>query len=514
MSEEENVAISLKVLAEILGQTVDLKEPPKDAWPAVDSEPTSASGEHANEEETLRDEPTDIWGDGRLGSSRRGSSNSQTWHEAPAPQMHKKEEPSPSKAMKLSQVLDYSTFQVGEPVAEEVCFCSWNLVLGYPERYIGKANKPRVRPFFDKILEGRVWDFFYIHDVSAPQDKPQLLVPTVQLEEFLYFINEQLDISLKIPDGVNQDRFYIKFGQGQTPRPRYLQRCRDKKTLNVETWPQMDPDDMVSFKAARNRDRALWTTAFSLVQTKLPSKKQETKWKSLQKRKHREAMLNATHHLLGLDKQGGENVVFVCIDVEAIEVSPKPISEIGIAILDTGEIMDVPHASDGSSWWPMIKSFHLRVKEYAGLVNRLYVQGCPDHFDFGKSTFPAEADILEAIMEILNPYIEAERDLVFVGHDFKHDEQYLASLGLRVASLMRQRSTIDTQTMHQAWSGRDNGCGLRGVLGDLELDSKHLHNAGNDAVYTLRAMIGLAIRPPRRADAAAAESTEEPNAED
>jgi DNA polymerase III alpha subunit (gram-positive type) len=112
-----------------------------------------------------------------------------------------------------------------------------------------------------------------------------------------------------------------------------------------------------------------------------------------------------------------------------------------------------------------------------------------------KSTFPVEADLLEAIMEILNPYIEAERDLVFVGHDFKHDEQYLASLGLRVASLMRQRETIDTQAMHQAWSGRDNGCGLRGVLGDLELESKHLHNAGNDAVYTLRAMIGLSIKP-------------------
>jgi hypothetical protein len=144
MSEEENVAISLKVLAEILGQTVDFKEPPQGEQPTTDLGSKSSSGNAVNKEEAWQDDPDDRWGVGILGSSRRRNSNTRAWHTNPSPEQEKKEGPGVCEPKKLSQALDYSTFHIGEPVAEDVCFCSWNLVVGYPERYIGKASKPRV----------------------------------------------------------------------------------------------------------------------------------------------------------------------------------------------------------------------------------------------------------------------------------------------------------------------------------------------------------------------------------
>jgi hypothetical protein len=52
---------------------------------------------------------------------------------------------------------------------------------------------------------------------------------------------------------------------------------------------------------------------------------------------------------------------------------------------------------------------------------------------------------------------------------------------------------LDSQVLHQAWQDSDSKRSLSTVLNDLEFRHTHLHNAGNDAVYTLRAVIGLAI---------------------
>jgi hypothetical protein len=62
---------------------------------------------------------------------------------------------------------------------------------------------------------------------------------------------------------------------------------------------------------------------------------------------------------------------------------------------------------------------------------------------------------------------------------------------------------LDTKDIHQAWKERESGKGLVSVLNDLSIRSKHLHNAGNDAVFTLRALIGVAIEEIREKEAKA-----------
>lgn len=41
--------------------------------------------------------------------------------------------------------LDCSNFITGEPAEETIDFCSWRVIQTYPDYFIGKANRPRVR---------------------------------------------------------------------------------------------------------------------------------------------------------------------------------------------------------------------------------------------------------------------------------------------------------------------------------------------------------------------------------
>lgn len=85
-----------------------------------------------------------------------------------------------------------------------------------------------------------------------------------------------------------------------------------------------------------------------------------------------------------------------------------------------------------------------------------------------------------------------DRPIVIVGHDIEMDISYLKTLGVFIDT--DKYDIADTQTMHQNYRRRFQGAKLQDVLGDLQLTSRYLHNAGNDAVYTLRAMIALAFR--------------------
>jgi hypothetical protein len=85
-----------------------------------------------------------------------------------------------------------------------------------------------------------------------------------------------------------------------------------------------------------------------------------------------------------------------------------------------------------------------------------------------------------------------ERDIILVGHDVGSDDRYLASIGcnLDTKNIVHR---VDSKDLHQHLRSDDNGRGLSTVLADLGIDAFNLHNAGNDAVYTLQAAIACAI---------------------
>lgn len=77
------------------------------------------------------------------------------------------------------------------------------------------------------------------------------------------------------------------------------------------------------------------------------------------------------------------SVVFVCVDVEAYERSSKVITEIGIATLDTLDLIDLVPGEGGKNWMEKIRPRHFRINENKHYVNSDFVAGCADRFEFG-----------------------------------------------------------------------------------------------------------------------------------
>lgn len=145
---------------------------------------------------------------------------------------------------------------------------------------------------------------------------------------------------------------------------------------------------------------------------------------------------------------------------------------------------------------------HLRPIEHANFVNRRFVKGCPDRFNFGESTFIKLKDagrVLDRICCDPNRLHEARNfdieiadtqpNIALVGHDLRNDTEYIKRLNF-TPQHVEQR--LDTQVL--ARSSKKQSPGLSKLLAVLSIKAHNLHNAGNDAAYTLQALIGLAVQ--------------------
>ncbi|RCI14684.1 hypothetical protein L249_6438 [Ophiocordyceps polyrhachis-furcata BCC 54312] len=444
-------------------------------------------------------------------------------------QVHAKEEPrngkcKPTKSSARIQSsapepadpisIDCSALLVDDMVPCDVEFCPVPEILAYPHFFIGKGNRPRAKPFFDDYLGRQSWDIFWMYDPRGNHPPwPDIFLLTAQFEAFLRAINEELNTALTIPSGGNRKKFCRRFGGGGTPRPRFLLRSVDRYSLDKHSlgeipWPQPLQSDAEAFKKASTAAQDDFLSNLhpqGCDDGKNENKKDKTQKAKERSRKRalfRQSMMHQAQTFLGLRNPGSsDSVVFVCVDVEALEAPPHPVSEVGIAILDTNRLSGTPPAAAGSGWWPFIEAHHLRTKEYSGMVNFKYVMGCPDAFDFGTSEFPTKKELVNAVRCILKPYMDQERKLVFVGHDTASDLRYLSQMGLDMMKLPGMVCEIDTKALHQAWQNSDDGRSLSALLSDLNIRSNNLHNAGNDAVFTMRAAIGLATEQVRKDEA-------------
>jgi DNA polymerase III alpha subunit (gram-positive type) len=113
------------------------------------------------------------------------------------------------------------------------------------------------------------------------------------------------------------------------------------------------------------------------------------------------------------------------------------------------------------------------------------------------STFPPKDETLDHMEKIIARHTESElqpdgekrhRDIILVAHDIQADEKFLAKIGF---DLRRVNITlkVDTKEMHQHYRKFSQGLSLSHTLTDFGIHHQHLHNAGNDANYTLKAAI-------------------------
>lgn len=201
------------------------------------------------------------------------------------------------------------------------------------------------------------------------------------------------------------------------------------------------------------------------------------------------------------------DVVFISVDIEAYEFAQTKITEIGISSLDTRHLAGVAPGDHATNWLPKIRSKHYLVAEHAKLVNKRHVKGCPEKFDFGRSEtirLSTAAQKIRASFGVrVTPNVTGSvrseavsekkpkyRNVVLVGHALDNDKQYLKALGVSSDPMNTVIDTFDTQ---RTASGKRNPRSLKKVLQALDIEPRYLHNAGNDAAYTLQACIVMHV---------------------
>lgn len=154
--------------------------------------------------------------------------------------------------------------------------------------------------------------------------------------------------------------------------------------------------------------------------------------------------------------------------------------------------------SPAEAWTSKISSVHYCIKEYAHLVNKRWVRGCPDSFLFGEShkiSRHRASAILGRIFQdpksLLTAHSsgrpeEALRNIVLVGHDLSNDSSYLKTLNFSLQEVKNVVKKVDTQKLAGT---KKRTIGLKRLLQALDVEPQFLHNAGNDAAFTLKAMV-------------------------
>jgi hypothetical protein len=204
--------------------------------------------------------------------------------------------------------------------------------------------------------------------------------------------------------------------------------------------------------------------------------------------------------------------ILICVDFEAWEKDNSYITEAGVAVLDTKDIAKIPPGPGGKNWIEKIRARHFRVSENISMVNSEHVAGYPDKFNFGQSEFLSKADLKEKLLEIIltpDPDITPLEDLSgyghpdpiyrlfgMIGHGLQADLGFLEKgFNIHVRSIRWCLDTVDTQNLWTALHHSQWGiCSLEQLLNELGIEHEYLHNAGNDAMYTMQAFIKMGLR--------------------
>ncbi|KAL3230429.1 Good for full DBP5 activity protein 2 [Nakaseomyces bracarensis] len=193
-----------------------------------------------------------------------------------------------------------------------------------------------------------------------------------------------------------------------------------------------------------------------------------------------------------------ERCIQFSIDIEAFEFDTKVITEIGISIYDPRENL--------YTTTPFTRNYHLIVSEVLHLRNSKYVCDYKDCFLLGESLVMGLNNCIAFVQALINFYMKPKTEeektwsRAFVGHNIKGDIKWLRDIGIDFTGIGEMDGVIsqfseyaptnesvyllDTEKLYGATYGR-KGSNLGKILQLLEVPHAFLHNAGNDAHYTL-----------------------------
>ncbi|KAI4706462.1 hypothetical protein J4E89_008880 [Alternaria sp. Ai002NY15] len=409
----------------------------------------------------------------------------------------------------------------------------------YPYKYCDKSHMQDIASaFFDQgKFWQREWDLYYVWDIEETS-KPFVLVRESQVLALLGEINKHLDLSLRISDQQREEGLLVQFPDHPRCLPRYLGRSHSRE--DVDSMAENAPSE--HFRAAGESShppleqptledfKQLMENLAEAQKAKNKANKAKKQQERLGKNKSMTDQFKRASRYLGLrdsvqDPTSStlspavdpsqpapfsfdQSVVFVCVDVESYERAHHKITEVGVATLDTRELVGVPPGKDGEAWREKIRARHFRIKEHRHLVNSEFVAGHPDSFKFGHSTFISLKEAASHVAACFHAPFAAEngddflshfdptekRNIVFLGHDTLGDVRYLQQLGYDPMKVENILEAMDTATMYKVWRREQQPTSLGRIMNAFNVPAWFLHNAGNDAVYTVWAMLAICVK--------------------
>lgn len=178
----------------------------------------------------------------------------------------------------------------------------------------------------------------------------------------------------------------------------------------------------------------------------------------------------------GMKAVYGRRGILFCIDVEAWEVNTKIVTELGIAIFDPRK--------QANALMPNITLIHIIIRENMKRKNGRFVPEHSHNYN-GKTTYIlSQVEAVKFVQSLIQYYfidLLHKRQCYLVGHDVRGDIEWMRKLGIHFP---KDTSSLDTQKIYAASHGM-NGASLKNALRSADIPHAFLHNAGNDAYYTL-----------------------------
>ncbi|KAF2416198.1 hypothetical protein EJ08DRAFT_566986, partial [Tothia fuscella] len=422
-------------------------------------------------------------------------------------------------------------------------FCPVIVISKFPYKYIPKKDSEAVADKFFNAAKFwlRKLDLYYVWHPDGG-DRPLVLIPESQFAHLLRDISASFRHLFFNP----REAYYRDIGlvikafpSHPDFRPRFLGTSSSKQDYDdmVQNTPVANyrpTGEAVPSKPADHRDKKLFRQMIEEAQDLNKAQSKAVKAKKQEERVVRQQnigkQLKRAQRYLGLRYKREKvakarkvpcigvhkpvpyefegNPVFVCIDVENYELDHNVITEIGVATLDTADLKDLPPGEGGEAWFDQIRHRHFRIDEHKHIRNERFVDGCPDRFEFGESEFIPKKDAAKVVMSCFDdPFskdskvswtsptvADSKRNIIFVGHAPEGDLAALRILGCKPLDLPNLLETIDTAQLYRIFRREQNPKSVGSILYDFDLTGWHLHNAGNDAAYTMWIMIGTCVR--------------------
>lgn len=177
------------------------------------------------------------------------------------------------------------------------------------------------------------------------------------------------------------------------------------------------------------------------------------------------------------------NRVLIGVDLEAWEKNRDYITEIGFAIYD-------PRGQE-SAMMPDIFNVHIKIRDNAHLRNGEYVPDNFHGFNGPKSFVMNRTQAVSFAQAIFDYYCGSQgphmSDSLWIGHGIDGDLQMLRNMGVNFVDTLYG---IDTKKLFEISYG-SKGANVAMMLTATQIPYARLHNAANDAYYTLLACMKM-----------------------